>query len=49
VPGGPAPRRVPIEIGEAVVLQGRGTVHSWEPLAGDEERTLIAVGFASAP
>ena len=48
LPGRPGPTRVPLAAGEAVVLRGRGTIHSWEPLRDDEERTLIAVGFASA-
>ena len=48
LPGPPGPRRVPLAAGEAVVLQGRGTIHSWEPLRADEQRTLIAIGFASA-
>jgi hypothetical protein len=49
LPGRREPLRVPLGVGEAVVLHGRGTVHSWEPLADDEDRTMIAVGFASLP
>ena len=29
--------------------RGRGTIHSWEPLREDEDRIMIAIGFASAP
>jgi hypothetical protein len=49
LPDEPEPRRLPVGPGEAIVLRGRGTIHSWERLAGDEERTMIAVGFASRP
>lgn len=48
LPGEPEPRRLAVPAGEAVVLRGRGTIHSWEPLAGDEDRTMIAVGFAGS-
>jgi len=48
LPGEPGPTRLPVAPGQAVVLQGRGTIHSWEPLRDDEDRTLIAIGFASA-
>jgi hypothetical protein len=48
LPGEPEPRRLAVPPGEAVVLRGRGTIHSWEQLADDEDRTMIAVGFASS-
>jgi hypothetical protein len=31
--------------GEGLVLAGRGTLHSWEPLADGEHRTMIAIGL----
>jgi hypothetical protein len=49
LPGEPEPSRLAVCPGEAVVLRGRGTIHSWEQLADDEDRTMIAVGFASSP
>ena len=49
LPAEPEPRRLPVELGEAVALRGRGTIHSWEQLRDDEHRTLIAIGFASGP
>jgi hypothetical protein len=39
------PSRLRLRAGEAVVLRGRGTIHSWEPLGSEETRTLVAVGF----
>ena len=48
LPDKPEPTLLAVLPGEAVVLRGRGTIHSWEPLADDEERTMIAVGFASS-
>jgi hypothetical protein len=39
------PSRLRLRAGEAVVLRGRGTIHSWEPLGAEETRTLAAVGF----
>ena len=42
------PQRVRLEAGEAVALRGRGTIHSWEPMGPDEERTLLAIGFQRA-
>lgn len=44
-PGGMTPRRIPIESGEAVVLAGRGTFHSWAALGACESRILTAIGF----
>ncbi|MEO8334799.1 MAG: hypothetical protein ABI664_07495 [bacterium] len=41
------PSRLRLRAGEAVVLRGRGTIHSWEPLGADETRTMVAVGFTS--
>jgi hypothetical protein len=43
------PSRVRLRTGEAVVLRGRGTIHSWEPLGANESRTLVAVGFRRTP
>jgi hypothetical protein len=43
------PSRLRLRAGEAVVLRGRGTIHSWEPLGADETRTLVAVGFKQMP
>ena len=40
------PSRLRLRVREAVLLRGRGTIHSWEPLGADESRTLVAVGFA---
>ncbi len=39
------PSRLRLRVGDAVVLRGRGTLHSWAPLGADETRTLVAVGF----
>jgi hypothetical protein len=33
-------------VGEGLVLAGRGTLHSWEPLADGEHRTMITIGLA---
>ncbi len=41
-------RRYILHDGDAVVLRGRGTLHSWAPLGPDERRVLIAVGFRDA-
>jgi hypothetical protein len=38
--------RVAVGVGEGLVLAGRGTLHRWEPLAEDEHRTMIAIGYA---
>ena len=43
-----APTRITLAVGDAVVLRGRGTIHSWQPLGDDERRILIAVGFRRA-
>jgi hypothetical protein len=32
-------------VGEGLVLAGRGTLHSWEPLAEGEHRTMITIGL----
>lgn len=45
-PGDAAPSRLRLRPGEAIVLRGRGTIHSWEALGDDERRTLLAIGFA---
>jgi hypothetical protein len=42
------PQRVRLKPGEAVALRGRGTIHSWEPMGPNEERTLLAIGFQRA-
>ena len=42
------PHRVRLQPGEAVALRGRGTIHSWEPMGPDEERSLLAIGFQRA-
>jgi hypothetical protein len=39
------PSRLRLSVGDAVVLRGRGTIHSWEALGAEERRTLVAVGF----
>lgn len=49
LPAAPEPTRLPVGPGEAVALRGRGTIHTWEPLHEDEDRIMIAIGFASAP
>lgn len=41
-------RRLPLAVGQAVLLCGRGAVHQWEPLAASEQRTLLAIGFRPA-
>jgi len=38
--------RVSLAAGESVLLNGRGTLHCWERLGMDEQRTLVAIGFA---
>jgi hypothetical protein len=38
-------RRLPLAVGEAVLLCGRGAVHQWEPLGPRERRMLLAIGF----
>jgi hypothetical protein len=43
------PSRLRLSVGEAVVLRGRGTIHSWEALGAQERRTLVAVGFQRVP
>jgi len=37
-----------LHTGDALLLRGRGTLHSWEPLGRDERRIMIAVGFRNA-
>ena len=49
LPAKPGPTRLAVGPGEAVALRGRGTIHSWEPLHEDEDRIMVAIGFASAP
>jgi hypothetical protein len=45
LPGERSPTRIALGPGDAVVLRGRGTIHSWRALGDDERRTLVAVGF----
>ena len=40
------PRRMSLSAKDAIVLNGRGTLHCWERLGMDEQRTLVAIGFA---
>jgi hypothetical protein len=40
------PQRVSLSAMDAIVLNGRGTLHCWERLGMDEQRTLVAIGFA---
>jgi hypothetical protein len=47
-PGTVQPERVSLNLGEAVALRGRGSIHSWERLAPGERRTLIGIGFERA-
>jgi hypothetical protein len=47
-PGRPEPTRLLFAAGDAVILRGRGTIHSWEELGADERRTLTAIGFEPA-
>jgi hypothetical protein len=42
-PGGE--QRLAPGVGEGLVLAGRGTLHSWEPLADGEHRTMITIGL----
>jgi hypothetical protein len=46
--GEDAAHRIRLAPGEGVALRGRGTIHSWEPMAADEHRTLLAIGFQPA-
>ena len=46
LPDHESPARLLLNVGESLVLRGRGTLHSWKPLGPDEHRMLIAVGFA---
>jgi len=39
---------IPLPPGHGLVLRGQAALHRWTPLAADERRTLIAVGFAEA-
>jgi hypothetical protein len=48
LPGQSDPVRAALVPGDSVALRGRGTLHSWEPLAADEHRTLVAVAWADA-
>jgi hypothetical protein len=43
-----SPVRVRLRVGEALVLLGRGTLHSWRALGDDETRMLTAIGFRRA-
>lgn len=45
LPNEATPTRIGIRAGEALVLRGRGTIHSWQSLGADEHRILIAIGF----
>jgi hypothetical protein len=47
-PGARAAARTDVAPGEAVLLRGRGTLHSWERLKPGEHRTLVGAGFAAA-
>jgi hypothetical protein len=47
-PGPITPKVLPLRPGEAVVLRGRGTIHSWQAIGGEDYRTLVAVGFGPA-
>jgi hypothetical protein len=48
-PDSELPLRTTLSAGESVLLSGRGTLHHWEPLAADERRTLVAIGFEATP
>jgi hypothetical protein len=45
LPGEWSPTRIAVSPGDAVVLRGRGTIHSWQAMGDDDRRTLVAVGF----
>jgi NAD(P)H-dependent FMN reductase len=45
LPSATTAARVELRVGEALVLRGRGTLHSWRALGGDERRILTAIGF----
>jgi predicted 2-oxoglutarate/Fe(II)-dependent dioxygenase YbiX len=45
LPGHAAPTHVSLRPGDAVILLGRGTLHSWMPLTRGERRILTAIGF----
>lgn len=47
-PGRAEPDRLRLPPGDGVLLRGRGTIHGWAPLAADERRVLIGVGFDHA-
>lgn len=38
--------RIAPAVGEGLVLAGRGTLHSWEPLTPGEHRTMITIGLS---
>jgi hypothetical protein len=43
--GSTGEQRLAPGVGEGLVLAGRGTLHSWEPLAQGEHRTMITIGL----
>jgi hypothetical protein len=43
------PARVELAEGEAMVLRGRGSIHTREPIKGGEHWTTLAIGFAPEP
>ena len=45
LPSATTAARVELRVGEALVLRGRGTLHSWRALGGEERRILTAIGF----
>jgi hypothetical protein len=47
LPGEDEPARLRVAPGEAVVLWGRGTLHSWEQLGPREHRTMIGIAWTS--
>jgi hypothetical protein len=40
--------RIPLARAESLLFRGRELVHGWTPLADDEQRTLVAIGFQPA-
>jgi hypothetical protein len=41
--------RLALAPADSVLLHGRGTLHSWQPLRAGERRTLIGVGYTPHP
>ena len=49
LPDTTTPARIELRVGEALILRGRGTIHSWRALGEGERRILVAIGFQRQP